>query len=265
MYLEKEMVVNTILKMDEFKLRLENLYDDYSIDINENTGRRNALISGVQEKVLADELSKTFSDVVSDGAPGMPDIVIGEIETELECKLTSGSGKKSRSYSLQTDYATICNKGELDYVYFVTNEDMTGYCVVYFAGLTPDDFYVPPESARGKARMNKKLGMKKAIPIVGNVKNLNEEHIERYQSEIKRVEELKDETIKSYLYDVESYLHKSKMNRLIVNLEKEKHRIDKKIEKLKKKSDMWSDKDPCFSFVFEDIELLKGEKEDDRD
>ena len=189
MYLTKEMVCNTILKIDAFKIKLENLYKEYDIDINENTGRRNALISSIQEKVLAEELSKTYNNVINDGAPGMPDIVIGETGTELECKLTSGSGKKSRSYSLQTDYATICNKKSLDYVYFVTNQDMTGYCVVYFQGLAPSDFYVPPESARGKAKMNKKFGMLKATSIVGGVKNINNEYIESYLSKANEAKE----------------------------------------------------------------------------
>lgn len=263
MYLTKEMVLNTIIKIDSFKSKLEELYEEYDIDINDNTGRRNALISSIQEKVLAEQLSLEYNDVINDGAPGMPDIHIGEIETELECKLTSGSGKKSRSYSLQTDYATICNKQSLDYVYFVTNQDMTGYCVLYFQGLTPDDFYVPPESARGKAQMNKKLGMKKVTPIIGSVRNLNEEHIASYNKKAIDIGNEWEEFENNHLLNVENFLLQGRMDRFVINHKKEKERLSKKIERNISKANMWSEKDPSFSFIFEDINNIKGEEKDD--
>ena len=263
MYLTKEMVCNTILKIDSFKLKLENLYEEYDIDINENTGRRNALISSIQEKVLAEELGKTYADVINDGAPGMPDIVIGETGTELECKLTSGSGKKSRSYSLQTDYATICNKKSLDYVYFVTNQDMTGYCVVYFQGLTPDDFYEPPESARGKAKMNKKLGMLKATSIVGGVKNINDGYVESYLEKANDAKEAWNSFENNHLLSVEDYLIKGRMDRFVIAHQKEKERLNKKVVKNTNKAKLWQKKDPSFSFIFEHIDnIIKGDKND---
>ena len=60
MYLSRKMMINTILKINEFKTRLEELYDDFDIDVNDNTGRRNALLSVIQEKVLSDELSIVY-------------------------------------------------------------------------------------------------------------------------------------------------------------------------------------------------------------
>lgn len=260
MYLTKEMITNTILKIDAFKENLESLYKEYDIDINENTGRRNALISAIQEKVLSEQLAYTYTGVINDGAPGMPDIVIGEIDTELECKLTSGSGKKSRSYSLQTDYATICNKGNLDYIYFITNKDMTGYCAIYFENLTPEDFYVPPETARGKAKMNKKIAMKKATPVVGSIKNINQEHSKNYYQKSKDAEQELSQFEKLHLYDLESFVTSAKVDRFISKMNRENDRLLRKIQKNEEKAGLWEEKDPSFSFVFESLEDLKKEK-----
>jgi len=264
MYLKRNMIVNTILKINEFKQRLELLYNDFDIDVNENTGRRNALLSSIQEKVLSDELSLVFEEVENDGSPGKPDILIGQIDTELECKLTSGSGKTSRSYSLQTDYATIQNKESLDYLYIVTNKDMTEYAALYFEKLTADDFCDPPETARGKARMNKKVAFEKATPIVGGFTNLNEDYIETYNQ---RIEELKidhNNKIQSYYYDISSYLYKSKMESFIYHVNREYDSYNSKEQKLKDKIMLWKSKDKSYSINFEPIGKLKEEVKNDK-
>ena len=264
MYLTRSMIINTILKINEFKQRLENLYSDFDIDVNENTGRRNALLSAIQEKVLSDELSIVFEGVENDGSPGKPDIVIGQIDTELECKLTSGSGKTSRSYSLQTDYATIQNKETLDYLYIVTNKDMTEYSALYFNGLTASDFCDPPETARGKARMSKKVAFKKAIPLVGGFTNLNEDYINQYNNQI---EELRDETNKKlqcYYYDISSYVNNSKIESFIYHVNRTNDLYNKKEAKLKEKISLWESKDDSYSINFEPISKLKEEVKNDK-
>tara|TARA_B100000287_G_scaffold109553_1_gene101865 strand:- start:1123 stop:1908 length:786 start_codon:yes stop_codon:yes gene_type:complete len=253
------MIIKTIINIDTFKNKLSDLFSEYDIDLDENTGRRNALLSAIQEKCLAEQLGFVYEGVKNDGAPGMPDIVIGEIKTELECKLTSGSGKKSRSYSLQTDYATIQNKKSLDYIYFISNEKMTEYCVLYFKGLTAGDFYEPPETARGKARMNKKLGFKKAIPLVGGFKNLNEEHIENYETKIKNENNSLKESLSSMLFNIEEFLEKCKMSKLVTSLKQSEERAEKKIQTSRNKQEMWSKKDPSYSLVFERFDKIKEE------
>jgi hypothetical protein len=264
MYLTRNMIINTILKIDEFKTRLEDLYNDFDIDVNENTGRRNALLSAIQEKVLSDELSVFYEGVENDGAPGKPDIVIGEIGTELECKLTSGSGKKSRSYSLQTDYATIQNKETLDYLYIVTNKDMTEYSALYFNGLTADDFCDPPETARGKARMSKKVAFKKAVPLVGGFTNLNEDYISQYNSKIEELKSETDKKLQGYYYDISSYVHGGKIESFVYHVNKAKDSYNKKELKLKEKISLWESKDDSYSINFELISKLKEEVKNDK-
>ena len=259
MYLSREMIVNTILKIDTFKEKLENLYSDFDIDVNENTGRRNALLSSIQEKVLSDELSKEYTGVENDGAPGKPDIVIGQINTELECKLTSGSGKKSRSYSLQTDYATIQNKEVLDYLYIITNKDMTEYSALYFEGLTPEDFCLPAEGSRGKARMSKKVAFEKATPLVVGFKSVNEENIKKYEKRIE-LESIKhlDKT-KDLILETPSFIESGNFSSLIKRIKNEDQLYKSRVEKINDKISLWKEKENSYSIEFESLEAIKSE------
>lgn len=260
MYLTRKMIVNTIIKIHDFKKRLEDLYSDFDIDINENTGRRNALLSAIQEKCLSGELSLEYEGVENDGSPGKPDIVIHQIGTELECKLTSGSGSKSRSYSLQTDFATITNKKSLDYVYFVTDRDMNQFCVLYFNNLTSSDFFEPPEAARGKARMNKKVAFEKATPLVGNIVNINKNHFENYSQKIKEEEEKSNQRLLRIIEKIDNDIKSSKIETVFSKIKENENSLNKKIDNLKNKQMLWSEKDDSFSINFEAIEDLIKEK-----
>jgi hypothetical protein len=110
--------------------------------------------------------------------------------------------------------------------------------------------------------MNKKIGMKKCEPIIGEVKNINNEYVEKYKEDKERLVESKQNTVKEFMFNIEDYILKSKMNRFVINLEKEKERINKKIKKAEEKEKLWKEKDPSFSFVFEDILKIKGENND---
>ena len=132
MYLTKSMVREALRNVQSFENELDNLFASYDYDLRDNLGRRNALCSQAQEKELAKVLSKTYENVIQDGAPGKPDIYIKDIERELECKLTSGNRTSSVSYSLQTDWATLSNKGSLDYLYVLCDENFENFCVLYF-------------------------------------------------------------------------------------------------------------------------------------
>ena len=162
MYLTREDIVEVLKNMQSFESDLNAVYQSRGYDFRTNTGRRNALISVSQESETAKVLRKKFEEVIEDGAPGKPDIYIKDIDTELECKLTSGSKSKgSRVYALQTDWETLCNKGQLDYLYIVANKEFDEFCVLFFEGLTSDDFFPPANGSRGKSRMNKTNAMQK--------------------------------------------------------------------------------------------------------
>ena len=117
-----------------FEQDLNNVFASYGYSFRNNLGRRNALLSNAQEHEIAEALRSTFKSVIEDGRPGKPDVVIQDINKELECKLTSGHGK-NKSYSLQTDWATLKKKGKLDYVYMIADESFSKFCVLFFEGL----------------------------------------------------------------------------------------------------------------------------------
>ena len=73
--------------------------------------------------------------VIADKCPDI-EVNVVDINKELECKLSSGTGKnKTKSFNLQTDWATLTKKGSLDYLYMLTTPDFEGFCVLFFKGL----------------------------------------------------------------------------------------------------------------------------------
>jgi hypothetical protein len=184
MYLTKAMVREALKNVQTFEHELDNLFASYDYSLRNNLGRRNALCSQAQEKELAKVLRTKFESVIQDGAPGKPDIFIGDINKELECKLTSGNRSSSVSYSLQTDWETLSNKGSLDYLYVLCDEDFEKFCVLYFEGLTTEDFYPPASGSRGKSRMKKSSAMKKAVCLHGAFSTQNENYINSYTERI---------------------------------------------------------------------------------
>lgn len=255
MYLTREDCLEIISNMQNFESRLKHLFGDFNYDLHENLGRRNILLSTVQEKETARVLRKKFNEVIDDGSPGKPDVVICDIDKELECKLTSGSRSNGTvSYSFQTDYATIQNKEQLDYIFFVANDDFTEFCALFFEGLTADDYFPPARGSRGKSRMNKSKAMSKVRPLVGDVVNLSNERIEQISAELagkrvekqtriqqlqKRLEETSDNAVKA----------KEKISQIIIN---ESDRYDRAISKLWESIDYWSN-NPKYSLVFEAV------------
>jgi len=199
-YITKDDIQSTLVNMQEFYQELKNVFLKSRMNIEDNLGRRNILMSMVQEEFLARTLDKRYNKVTADGAPGKADIVIEDLDKEIECKLTTIT--KSGSISLQSDYATLKQKGSLDYIYFIASPDFESFSVIYFDGLTVDDFRSLSPGARGKVAMKKHEGMKKAKILFGNVKNNNESEIEkidslfddeanRHRKNMKRINELK--------------------------------------------------------------------------
>jgi len=181
-YITSEMAENAIRNMKAFESELSVLHEKHGLSFRSNLGRRNGIISQSQEVFFADELKKTGDIVTVDGRTGEADIVIHNRFRELECKITSGCGG---SWALQTDYTTLCKKGKLDYLYVLADEKFEKFAVLYFDGLTKNDFHLPGPGARGKARMNKIEAMKKCEVLVGSVTCRNEEMVSTYSSRFK--------------------------------------------------------------------------------
>ena len=120
-YLTKEMAIAAIQKMRTFHDSARELYENFDMDLLDNLGRRNIIMSQTQEKFFAQELAKQHSGVREDGRTGEPDIIIEGLDKELECKLTSRH--KSGSISFQSDFETLQKKGALDYLYVIADQE----------------------------------------------------------------------------------------------------------------------------------------------
>ena len=91
MNITKSAVISSLRDMKNFHDQLQGLYTANGMDLTQDVGRRNILMSLPMEHNLTKELKFVNEKVVNDGRTGKADIIItnGEIEEELECKLTS--------------------------------------------------------------------------------------------------------------------------------------------------------------------------------
>ena len=255
MYLTKPMIREALTRVQTFEHDLDNLFASYDYSLRTNLGRRNALCSQAQEKELARVLSETFESVIQDGAPGKPDIFIGDINKELECKLTSGNRSSSVSYSLQTDWATLEKKGSLDYLYVLCDEDFEKFCVLYFKELTTDDFFPPANGSRGKSRMKKSVAMKKAVCLHGEFTTQNEKNINNYWEKINfaiddhvsAIAKLKKEY---FLINDSADLK----NKILENRKTMQDKLTNNVVKFSEKIDYWTGADPRYSFVLKSLD-----------
>lgn len=183
--IDRDAAIKAVMKMSEFHHDAHALFGRYGIDLLDNLGRRNTLLSAVQEKFFSDTLREKFI-VETDGSTGQPDIVVTEAETgrrtEIECKLTTRN--KHGGVILQTDYDTLQRKGLLDYLYVVASPDFNEFCVLYFSGLTPEDFREPAPGSRGKSSMIKHRSYHKCTVLFGRYESLNRRNIERLESSL---------------------------------------------------------------------------------
>ena len=178
-YITREMAVNALKKMASFHRDLDNLFSSHGMNLKENLGRRNILLSQAQEKFFAEELSSVYEGVESDGRTGQPDIVINSLGKELECKLTSKT--KSGAYSFQSDYETLQKKGSLDYLYVVADENFESFTVLHYEGLTTEDFGHLSPGARGKVSMKKHAANKKLNRVFGDLASKSLKQIKRLE------------------------------------------------------------------------------------
>ena len=182
-YITREMAENALAKMSRFHRDLDNLFQSHGMNLKENLGRRNILLSQAQEKFFAEELACVYEGVDNDGRTGQPDIIIQSLGKELECKLTSKT--KSGAYSFQSDFETLQKKGSLDYLYVIADEDFTSFTVLHYEGLTVDDFRHLSPGARGKVSMKKHVANKKLNRVFGDLASKSQKQIQRLEGLLK--------------------------------------------------------------------------------
>ncbi len=252
------MTVQALRNMSTFHKDLCTQFNKWDMDFKSNLGRRNVVMSQAQEHFFAKELKKVFRGVDADGRTGKADIVIGEIDRELECKLTSGNRTGSVSYSFQTDWATLKNKKSVDYLYVLCDEKFESFCVLFFKDLTTEDFYPPASGSRGKARMKKSTAMNKAVCLHGDYKIQNESFIAKYQERLSDIVSKKADKLlevqKKYFLDTNKKKQKNgyKIAKMRENIEKQ---FTKNASDITKKIAYWTNADLRYSFILESLEL----------
>ncbi len=180
-YLDRDSSIKAIKNIKGLFSEITDLYGKYGIDLGNDVGRKNILISAAQEHFFAQAIESIVGDCSSDGRTGMADIVIGSLgDREVECKVVCRG--KSGSWSLQADKATLERKGSCDFLYLLFDRTHENVAVLLFEDLVPDDFYDPAPGSRGKARLKKSSAFKKCIPLVGGFNNLRHTWIEEYRS-----------------------------------------------------------------------------------
>lgn len=246
-YITSDEAVEILTRMMSFENDLRTVYDKWSYSFRDNLGRRNALVSMSQEAETARVLQKKFNRVVSDGAPGKPDIHIEDLNAELECKLTSGSRSGNRmNFDFRTDWETINAKEKIDYIYILANEDFDSFAFLFFDGLTPDDFFAPASGSRGKSRMNKTKGMRKCTALFGSFTNNCDEQIKKISQEIESVKAAYENRIREISSrSAKTAIQRNRIDGLCI---REKERFDKKLENLNRKVESLKESPDNFSF-----------------
>ena len=174
-YVTREIAIDALKCMESFHNEIIQLYRKHGMNLLDNLGRRNIVMSQAQETFFAQSLKKHYTDAQEDGRTGQPDIIIPCLGKELECKLTSRH--KGGAISFHSDFQTLFQKGKLDYLYIIADNDFNRFAVLHFKDLTTDDFRAASNGSRGKVAMAKHRGMQKCNVVVGNAININEGHI----------------------------------------------------------------------------------------
>jgi hypothetical protein len=140
-------------------------------------------------------------------------------------------------------------------MYIIADNNFEKFCVLFFEGLTPDDFFPPATGSRGKSRMNKSKAMNKVHCLIGDYKCHNDAHIAKIKDEIKLEVETHRNKIRS-LWD--------KHNNTSIKAIKKKEKIEaigrnefdrhvKKINKLTDRINYWKSSSKRFKFIFEKV------------
>lgn len=257
--IERTQALSACKRMKSFYTDLKNLYTKHSIDLEANRGRRNVLMSAPMEKFLAEEMNTCglYKSVLNDGRTGCADILVvlksGE-NIELECKLTSPT-QSSGSIAFQTDHDTLMQKGSLDYVYIIADEDFEKFCVIHFKGLTVGDFRGLSPGARGKVQMFKYHGMKKANVLVGEAISSTDVKLAKIRSAYKqRIIEATDEATawKQNLQDM-PISKKYERSKLAAQITRAQNKCDDYLNKMAEEIKIAQEMKARYTFLYEDI------------
>ena len=183
MYLTRDDIVLSLKSMREFNTELSKTFNNFGMSIEQNTGRRNALLSQAQEHFVSKELKKRYPSTLNDGRTGKPDICIPELDIELECKLTTPS--VTGSISLQADKECFGSDGK-DFLYIIADAAFQSFSVLFFKSLQRSDFSDCVESAKGKVKMRKNLTHSKCTVLYGDYEPRSSKMIDKIKSELKK-------------------------------------------------------------------------------
>ena len=252
-YITKKTVVQALQKMKIFHKFQVDLHKDFGMDFQENLGRRNVIMSAAQEHFFAGEIAKAYPDAIADGRTGKADIFIPSLEKELECKITSKT--KSGAFSLQTDYETLKKKGSLDYLYVLASKDFQKFAVIFFEGLTVDDFHSVSPGSRGKVKMNKSVAMKKAIILHGNAVDKNEIELRKlsihfYSATSDAFKDVTTGTSKIWSTSHNAVQKRARMKEVLQN---KMTRHKSKMQKILDKTKYWENEPKKYSFELHEV------------
>ena len=252
MYISRNQAENAIQNMKHFYKSLKYVYSSSGMNVEEDLGRRNILMSGPQEFYFAEQIQNNFPNAYSNGKTGEPDIVIPEIGKNLECKLTTRH--RSGALSFQSDSMTFeGNENGVDFLYVIADDHFENFAVLHFEGLVRDDFHVESPGARGRVRMKKHVAMDKCNVLMGEVIDRRDTFIAQYENElssvrnkqVNRITELNNRLAK------ESPAKAEKTGGII---ERELVRFSKKIDSINKKVAMWESKNPSYTVILENVD-----------
>ena len=182
-YLTRTAAIDAIGNIMSFADDMQKTYVRHGIDLGNDVGRQNIILSPAQEHFFADVIRKAVGECRNDGRTGEPDIIITALNNrELECKVVCKG--KSGSWHLQADRTSLGNGGTLDFLYLLFDRTYDNVGVFLFKDLEYDDFKVPSPGSRGKSRMNKKSAFKKCVPLVGGFFDKRKEYIKKYTADI---------------------------------------------------------------------------------
>lgn len=253
----RDMAIEACRSMKEFHAQLIDLYNKHDMDLAANRGRRNVLMSAPMEHFLAKSIkdSGNFYSVRADGRTGEADITIyteSGRPLEIECKLTSPQ-QSSGSITFQTDHDTLKNKGSLDYVYIIANENFDSFCFLYFKGLTIDDFRSLSPGARGKVQMYKWSGMKKATVLVGEAISSNDTKIDKITNTLKEKVEQKAFQLGNWKEELKTVASESKKNSLSQKIINGLDYIDNAVNKVANDVRIITQSNARYSFKYESV------------
>jgi hypothetical protein len=182
--IDHAIVKEAIAELRSFYLSLQNLFLEIGIDLRENPGRRNMILSLAQEKIFADKINSLIPGTSSNGKAGSPDILVGNARS-IECKITSQC--PGGSVNLQTDYRSLQKKVVQDYLYVIVNPAFDKCAVLFYSSLTAQDFRRPSASSRDKTTLVKSRCMDRCQILMGNVVSLRDAEIQKLEKQKEQI------------------------------------------------------------------------------